>query len=160
MIPPGGSGNPGGCLPAGRILEGSITLNARGTSGDTGNLFADTHTPTLAGSTTGGVGHVDFSCTNQSAVVGLKYTLIAVVDHGADDLASCGPGTLLAIGPTSCFSKLADEDNDASDNRQSRSAPKVKKPQVESGDGSPTARHYGVNESPRREKPCLSACCS
>ncbi len=71
---------------------------------------------------------MDISCTNQAAVVGLRYTLIAVVDHAADDLASCGAGDLLTA---TCFNDLADDDDDPNDNRVSRSAPRVKKPQVE-----------------------------
>ena len=123
--------NPFGCAPAGRILDGVITLNQRGTTGDTGNIFADTHTPNLAGSTVGSVGSVDFFCTNQAGAVGQRYKIIAAVDHGDDDLADCGPGDILTLACNNALVAGAPDDNDTSDNRDELIAPRVKKPQVE-----------------------------
>jgi hypothetical protein len=113
VIPPGGPSNPGGCVPAGRILETTAFLNANRQM----RLFADTGTL--------GDGFVEFSCANQAAVVGLPYTIVAAVDAHADDLASCGPGALLSLA---CFNALGDDDNDPADNRVVRSAPKVLEP--------------------------------
>ena len=113
VIPPGGPSNPGGCLPAGRILETAAFVEA----GKQTRLFADTGTL--------GDGLVEFSCTNQAAVVGLPYTIVAAVDVHADDLSSCGPGTLLSLA---CFNALADDDTDPTDNRAVRNAPRVQAP--------------------------------
>ena len=113
VIPPGGISNPGGSIPAGRILETTAVLEPNRQL----RLFADTGTP--------GDGLVEFSCTNQGAVVGLTYTIIAVVDVHADDLAACGEGELDSLA---CFNALADDDTDPTDNRVTRSAPRVQAP--------------------------------
>ena len=113
VIPPGGPSNPGGCIPAGRILETTAFLRPHRQL----RLFADTGTL--------GDGQVEFSCANQAAVVGLSYTIIAAVDVHTDDLAACGPGALVSL---SCFDALADDDNDSADNRVVRSAPRVQAP--------------------------------
>ena len=65
---------------------------------------------------------VSYSCSDPSAANGQSYTWTAVADHGADDLASCGPGSLQSLG---CFNALADDDADPADNRKSRTGPKV-----------------------------------
>ncbi len=117
-IPPAG----GGCLPSGRILSTIVTLSPGGAV----NVFADTGTL--------GDGLVEFSCTNQSAVVGQTYTLIAAVDVHADDLltdtngdllADCRPGALLSLA---CGNALADDDTGPPNNRLSRNAPRVQPP--------------------------------
>ncbi len=58
-------------------------------------------------------------------MVGLPYTIIAAVDVHADDLASCGEGALLSLA---CYSALADDDTDPTDNRAVRNAPRVQEP--------------------------------
>jgi hypothetical protein len=117
VIPPGGPSNPGGCLPNGRILDTTLTLDPTG-------VTAPKNQPVFADTGTLGDGLVEFSCTNQSAVVGQRYTLIAAVDAHGDDLALCGPGDLLT---NDCANALFDDDTD-SNNRLTRNAPKVKKP--------------------------------
>jgi len=118
MIPPGGPSNPGGCVPTGRVLDGSVTLDPTGvTLPKQQNVFADTGTL--------GDGLVDFSCTNHAAVVGLTWTILAAVDAHGDDSAACGPGLITSMG---CYNALADDDSDPLDNRLSRSAPRVQPP--------------------------------
>ena len=113
VVPPGGASNPGGCLPAGRILATAAFVEA----GKQTALFADTGTL--------GDGLVEFSCANQAVVVGLPYTIMAAVDAHGDDSAACGPGLLLSLG---CANALADDDGDPFDNRVVRSAPRVEPP--------------------------------
>ena len=113
VIPPGDPSNPGGCIPAGRILETTAFVAA----GRQTKLFADTGTL--------GDGLVEFSCSNQGAVVGLPYTIIAAVDAHADDLAACGPFALVSLA---CFNALGDDEIDPFDNRTVRNAPKVQAP--------------------------------
>ena len=123
VIPPGGVTNPYGCLPAGRILQTSVVLAA---SPFVADVYADTGTL--------GDNMVEFSCTNHAGAVGLRYTVIAVVDAHADDAASCGtlfPSTPPVITSLACFNALGSptsDDNDASDNRLSVNRPKVQKP--------------------------------
>ena len=57
-----------------------------------------------------------------AAANGLSYTWVAVADHGADDLAFCGPGALQSLA---CYNALADDDQDPADNRLSRNGPRV-----------------------------------
>jgi len=123
VIPPGGVTNPGGCLPdnTGRVMDSSVTLDPTGVSyPKQANVFADTGTL--------GDGLVDYSCTNQSAVVGLKWTIIAAVDAHGDDSGACGFGLLLS---GACASALADDDlaglTDGV-NILTRSAPRVQPP--------------------------------
>jgi len=92
----------GGCAPNGRVFQTTITL--------------------AAGAKTTLSVPVSYSCSDPAAANGLSYTWVAVADHGADDLASCGPGSLQGI---SCFNALADDDQDSSDNRVSRNGPRV-----------------------------------
>ncbi len=107
---------PGGCLPTGRILDDTVTLDpagaSQGTADKLANVFADTGTPDD--------GFVEFSCTSQSAV-GQRYTLIAAVDAHDDDSGACGEGDLLTLA---CINALADDDADLN-NRLSRNAPRV-----------------------------------
>jgi WD40-like Beta Propeller Repeat len=93
---------PSGCTPNGRVLQTTVTLGA-------GNK---TTIPIP----------VSYSCADPSAADGQSYTWTAVADHGADDLASCPPGSLQSLA---CFNALADDDEDAADNRKSRTGPKV-----------------------------------
>jgi hypothetical protein len=65
---------------------------------------------------------VSESCSDPAAANGLSFTWVAVADHGADDLASCPPGSLQGI---TCFNALANDDEDPADNRLSRNGPKV-----------------------------------
>ena len=118
VIPPGGAEDPYGCLPKGRILQTSVTLDDTGlTLPKQANVFADT----------GFIGdsRVEFSCSDHAGAVGQTYTLIAAVDVNGDDLAACGPGSIQSIA---CFNALANDDNVTSDNRAIRSAPRVQKP--------------------------------
>src|SRR5207247_9149849 len=62
----------GGCTPSGRVLQTTVTL--------------------AAGAKTTRSVPVSYSCADPAAANGLSYTWVAVADHGADDLASCGPG--------------------------------------------------------------------
>jgi hypothetical protein len=91
-----------GCTPNGRVLQTTVSL--------------------LAGDKTTIPVPVDYSCSNPSAADGLSYTWTAVADHGADDLSSCGPGSLQSLA---CFNALASDDEDPADNRKSRTGPKV-----------------------------------
>jgi len=93
---------PAGCTPNGRVLQTTVTLAAG----------AKTTIPVF----------VSYSCANPAAANGLSYTWVAVADHGADDLAACGPGALQGLA---CFNALADDDEDAADNRLSRNGPTV-----------------------------------
>ncbi len=93
----------GGCVPNGRVLQTNVTLNA----GQKKKLSVT----------------VSYSCADPAAADGFRYTWVAVADHAADDLASCGPSTLLSLA---CGNALADDDNDSADNRLSRSAPTVR----------------------------------
>jgi hypothetical protein len=93
---------PSGCTPNGRVLQTTVTLGA-------GNK---TTIPVP----------VSYSCSDVAAANGLSYNWTAVADHGADDLASCGPGSLQGL---TCFNALADDDEDPADNRKSRTGPKV-----------------------------------
>ncbi len=112
-IPPGGASDPYGCLPNGRILQTTVTLG----DSSQANIFADSGTI--------GDGRVEFSCTDHAGAVGKTYTLIAVADVNADDLAACGPGALQGVA---CVSALADDDTDNTDNLAIRIAPRVQSP--------------------------------
>jgi hypothetical protein len=107
--PPAG----GGCTPNGRILDKTVFVPA---GNQTVNVFAEFGSQS---------GKVEFSCTNQSAVAGQTYTLVAAVDVNGDDSAACSEGALQSLA---CGNALADDDTDATDNRLSRNAPRIKKP--------------------------------
>ena len=92
----------GGCTPNGRLLETTVTLAAG----------AKTTIPVP----------VSYSCSNPAAANGLSFTWMAAADHGADDLASCGFGSLQG---NICFNALADDDQDPADNRATRNGPRV-----------------------------------
>ena len=92
----------GGCTPNGRVLQTTVTL--------------------AAGAKTTIALPVSYNCFDPAAANGLSYTWVAVADHGADDLAACGPGTLQGL---TCFNALADDDQDPADNRLSRNGPRV-----------------------------------
>ena len=93
---------PSGCTPNGRVLQTTVMLAAG----------AKTTVPVP----------VSYSCSDVNAANGQSYTWTAVADHGADDLASCGPGSLQGL---TCFNALANDDEDPADNRKSRTGPKV-----------------------------------
>jgi hypothetical protein len=93
---------PSGCAPNGRVLQTTVTLAA--------GAKATLSVP------------VSYSCSDPAAANGLSYTWVAVADHGADDVASCPPGSLQGI---TCFNALANDDEDPADNRLSRNGPKV-----------------------------------
>jgi hypothetical protein len=63
-----------GCTPNGRVLQTTVALAA----GKRVTLPVP----------------VSYSCSDPSAADGLSYSWIAVADHGADDLSSCGPASL------------------------------------------------------------------
>lgn len=118
VIPPGGPGDPFGCLPNGRVIETTFDSKA--------NHAISAVDGTLDGTfQKEGVvikGFLSFSCGNQTDAVGKKYTIITVVDIHGDDLASCGPGALLT---QICANALADDDPVTGDNLVTRSAPRV-----------------------------------
>jgi hypothetical protein len=93
---------PSGCTPNSRVLQTTVTLAAG----------AKTTIPVP----------VSYSCSDPGAANGQSYTWTAVADHGADDLASCGPGSLPGLA---CFNALADDDADPADSRKSHTGPKV-----------------------------------
>jgi hypothetical protein len=93
---------PSGCTPNGRVLQTTVSLAAG----------AKTTIPVP----------VDYSCADVGSANNLSYSWTAVADHGADDLASCGPGSLQSLG---CFNALGNDDADPADNRKSRTGPKV-----------------------------------
>ena len=92
----------GGCTPNGRVVQMTVTLGPG----------AKTSIPVPVG----------YSCTDPVAASGLSFTWVAGADHGADDLASCGPGALQGV---TCFNALASDDEDAGDNRGSRAGPRL-----------------------------------
>jgi hypothetical protein len=65
---------------------------------------------------------VSYTCSDPAAANGASYTWTAVADHGADDAASCPPGSLQGV---TCFNALANDDADPADDRLSRNGPKV-----------------------------------
>jgi len=93
---------PSGCTPSGRVLQTTVSLAAG----------ARTTVPVP----------VSYSCSDVTAANGQSYSWTAVADHGADDLSSCGAGSLQGL---TCFNALADDDEDPADNRKSRTGPKV-----------------------------------
>ena len=126
VTPPGGAteldpDGPFDCIPFGRILDASITLGP----GKLANLFADAPTDTVQGD-----GLVEFMCDDQAgaAAAGATYIITAVVDHAGDDNTTDGaPCDENLLGTVKCFSHLAGDDNDPTDNRDSRTAPRVKR---------------------------------
>ncbi len=115
VMPPGGPSNPGGCLPYGRILDDTVTLDPAGASQGTADKLAN-----VFASFGSQAGFVEFSCTSQSTVVGQRYTLIAVVDAHGDDSGPCGEGLLIT---QACINALAldDDDSDVTNVRLTRS---------------------------------------
>ncbi|MBI1886653.1 MAG: hypothetical protein HYS09_10145, partial [Chloroflexi bacterium] len=93
---------PGGCTPNGRMIQ--VIVNAPG--GQKVNVFTTQI----------------FDCVDQAAVAGQRYTLVAVADVHADDLASCPTSSLQGLA---CFNALADDDTDDADNRRSRTCCRV-----------------------------------
>lgn len=124
IIPPGGSGDPFGCLPNGRILETTFDSKDNHSIGAvTGDLDG-----TFEDRVTGTPGFLAFSCTDQAGAFGKTYLIIVAVDIHGDDLSSCGPGDLLLLA---CTNALADDDDDQSlsaRDKLSRSALRVKSP--------------------------------
>ena len=102
-MPPGGIPNPYGCTPIGRVINTVVTL--------------------AAGAQTTVSATLSFSCANVAGALNQSYTIISAADAHADDGGACGP---FQIQSMTCFNALADDDNDASDNRASTSAFRVK----------------------------------
>ena len=94
IIPPGGITNPYGCTPYGRVIDTVITLDA--------------------GQQTTVSATLSFSCADVAGATGQSYTIMAAADAHADDGGACGP---FQIQSMTCYNALADDDNDASDNR-------------------------------------------
>ena len=123
VIPAGGTtlSNPFGCLPAGRVLETTIsaspptTIDVFAVDGTLDGAFGPNEPDTFVG----------FSCTDHAGAVGKRYEIIMVVDIHGDDLASCGPGLLLT---GTCLSALADDDPVTANNDDSAPKPRVKNP--------------------------------
>jgi CSLREA domain-containing protein len=106
IVPPGGTSNPYGCTPFGRVIDTVVTL---GTSNQTNQTTVST-TQTL-------------NCADVAGALNQTYTIIAGVDVHADDGGACGPFQIQTMG---CFSALADDDNDPGDNRAIATGPQVK----------------------------------
>ncbi len=125
VIPPGGTSNPYGCIPANvRLIQTTVTLDGTGVSFPRlANVFADGY----PGDPTPGDGMVTFSCAlqAQAAAANASYLLLGAVDAHADDLAACPFGTLQGNG---CVTALASDDNVDANNTVVRSAPRVKSP--------------------------------
>ncbi len=123
VIPPGGTTNPYGCIPANvRLIQTTVTLDPTGVSFPrVANVFADGY----AGDPTPGDGRVTFSCTNQEAAAAAHatYLLLGAVDAHADDLAACPFGTIQGNG---CVTALASDDPFIANNTVTRSAPRVR----------------------------------
>jgi hypothetical protein len=101
--PPGGPSNPYGCAPGGRVLETSVTVSP----GQKERVSSV---------------NVSFVCADSAGAHGKPFTIVAVADAHADDVASCGPGQLQSMG---CFNALASDDSGPSNNRISRSCCRV-----------------------------------
>jgi hypothetical protein len=99
VLPPSGTGNPYGCSPAGRVVNTIVTLEP------------DEQVVVAAFPT--------FRCTDVASPQGQTYTIASAVDVHADDGNSCRQFEIQTMG---CFNSLADDDNDARDNRASKNA--------------------------------------
>jgi CSLREA domain-containing protein len=106
IVPPGGITNPFGCTPIGRVIDTVVTL---GTSNQNNQTSV---TATLT-----------FDCANLAGVFGQSYTIMAAADVHADDGGAC---PVFQIPSMNCFNALADDDNDARDNRAATTAFRVK----------------------------------
>ena len=102
-IPPGGPSNPYGCAPSGRIIETTMTLEPGKKTTVSSADFA-------------------FTCADAAGARGQRFTIVALVDAHADDLAACGPGQLQSMA---CFNALANDDSGPSNNRISRTCCRV-----------------------------------
>ena len=69
IVPPGGSSNPYGCTPIGRIINTVVTL----APGEQTVVSADQ----------------TFNCTNVAGALNQTYTINAAVDVHADDAGAC-----------------------------------------------------------------------
>jgi hypothetical protein len=103
FLPPGGSGNEGGCSPALVQNLGSLTLLPRD------RLTVSTDPP--------------WQCANPAAVDGATWTLKAIADVHGDDFASCA--TLQQMFSGQCSAALANDDNVSANNSLIRARPKV-----------------------------------
>jgi hypothetical protein len=103
FIPPGGSQNLGGCSPNGVSNLGSNMLQPR----DKLTINIDP----------------SWQCTNPASVDGLPWTLHAIADVHANDLASCA--TIQQVLSGVCSSALADDDDRPSDDTSIRLRPRV-----------------------------------
>jgi hypothetical protein len=103
LLPPGGSGNEGGCSPAGVQNLGSLTLLPRD------QLTVSTAPP--------------WECANPAAVDGATWTLKAIADVHGDDFASCS--SLQQVFSGQCSAALANDDNIPANNSLIRARPKV-----------------------------------
>jgi hypothetical protein len=102
-VPPGGTTNPYGCTPFGRVVNTVVVLNP----GDQTSLTAT----------------LTFSCLDVAGAAGQSYTIMAVADAHADDAGAC---PVFQTQSMTCFNALADDDNDSSDNRATTNGYKVK----------------------------------
>jgi len=103
IVPPGGISNPYGCTPIGRVINTVVSL--------------------APGAQTTVSASLSFSCANVAGATGQTYTIMAAADAHADDGGACGPFQIQSLA---CNSALADEDNDATDNRATTNAFTVK----------------------------------
>ena len=91
------------CAPNGRVLETTVTVPA----GRRTTVFVP----------------VNYSCADPAAADGRSYTWVAVADHGADDLAVCGPGMLQSVNCTNGL--VNDDESGFAGNFKTRVAPQV-----------------------------------
>jgi hypothetical protein len=96
ILPPGGSSNPYGCTPIGRIINTVVTLGP----GEQAVVSADQ----------------TFNCVNVAGALNQSYTISGAIDVHANDAAAC---PVFQLQTMACFNALADDDDDPSDNRAS-----------------------------------------
>jgi len=103
IVPPGGITNPFDCTPNGRIINSVVTL----TPGEQTVINTEQA----------------FNCADVAGAVGQTYTIMAAADAHADDAGACGATQIQSMA---CNNALADDDNDAADNRATTNGFRVK----------------------------------
>ena len=103
VAPPGGPLNPYGCTPNRRVINAVVTL-------------APGQQVVIQSSQT-------FNCANVPGALGQSYTIYAAMDVHADDGGACSPFQLQSM---TCFTALANDDDDDTDNRATASGFAVK----------------------------------
>jgi hypothetical protein len=103
FLPPGGTGNPGACAPAGVQNLGAFSL----LPGEKITVRIDP----------------PWACANPAAVNGQSWTLKAIADIHAEDFGSCT--TLTQVFNGECNAAVGNDDNNNLNNTKSRSRPIV-----------------------------------